>query len=92
MHRTQNTAKMIVQIHLTDAQLTEFLKKTGYETEMIEVTEWRSAYHNRDEPVTFGRLHVVLPDGSKKPAKEFFEKLIDESIINIIKSNSNGKS
>ncbi len=81
---------MIVQIHLTDEQLASFLKMTGYETEMVDVTEWRSEYHNRCEPVTVNRLHVALSDGSKKPAKEFFEKLIDESIINIIKNNKNG--
>lgn len=78
---------MIVQIHLTDSQLAEYLKLIGYETEMADETEWRSAYHNRCEPVTVTRLHVVLSDGSKKPAKEFFEKLIDETIINLLKNN-----
>ena len=83
---------MILQLHLTDGQLTSLLKEVGYETEMVDVTEWRSEYHNRCEPVTVNRLHVLLSDGSKKPAKEFIEKLIDESIINIIKNNKNGKS
>jgi len=78
---------MILQLHLTDGQLADLLKEVGYETQMADVTEWRSEYHNRCEPVTVSRLHVVLSDGSKKPAKEFFEKLIDESIINIIKNN-----
>jgi len=83
---------MIIQIHLTDAQLAEYLKLVGYETAMVEVTEWRSEYHNRCEPVTIPRLHVVLSDGSKKPAKEFFQTIIDEAIINILKSNKkNGK-
>jgi hypothetical protein len=78
---------MIVQIHLTDSQLTNYLKIIGYETAMVDATEWRSEYHNRCEPVTVSKLHVVLSDGSKKPAKEFFETIIDEAIINIIKTN-----
>lgn len=82
---------MIIQIHLTDAQLAEYLKLIGYETEMADVTEWRSEYHNRCEPVTISRLHVVLSDGSKVPAKEFFETIIDETIINLLKNNKNGK-
>ena len=83
---------MIVQIHLTDAQLADYLKMVGYKTEMADETQWRSEYHNRCEPVTVSRLHVVLSDGSKKPAKEFFEKLIDETIINLLKNNKNGRN
>lgn len=83
---------MILQLHLTDAQLTAMLAEIGYTTEMVDVTEWRSEYHNRCEQVTIDRLHVVLSDGSKKPAKEFFQTIIDESIINILKQNKNGKS
>lgn len=83
---------MIIQIHLSDAQLAEYLAIIGYQTEMVDVTEWRSEYHNRSEPHQVPRLHVVLSDGSKKPAKEFFEKLIDETIINLLKQNKNGKS
>lgn len=82
---------MIVQIHLTDAQLADYLNLIGYETEMVDVPEWRNEYHNRCEPVTVTRLHVILSDGSKKPAKEFFEKLIDETIINLLKNNKNGR-
>jgi hypothetical protein len=82
---------MIIQIHLTDTQLEEYLKLVGYETQMVDVPEWRSEYHNRSEPVTVSRLHVVLSDGSVKPAKEFFEKLIDETIINLLKNNKNGR-
>lgn len=78
---------MIVQLHLTDQQLAALLKEVGYETTMVDVTEWRSAYHNRSEPVTVPQLHVVQPDGSKKPAKDFFTRIIDEAIINIIKRN-----
>lgn len=78
---------MIIQIHLTDAQLAEYFALTGYETTMVDVTKWRSEYHNRCEPHTVEQLHVVLSDGSKKPAKEFFEKLIDETIINLLKNN-----
>jgi len=78
---------MIIQIHLTDTQLAEYLHLIGYITEMVDIPEWRTEYHNRCEPVTVARLHVVLSDGSKKPAKEFFEKLIDETIINLLKNN-----
>lgn len=81
---------MIIQVHLSDAQLVDYLTLIGYQTEMVDVTEWRSEYHNRCEPITVSRLHVVLSDGSKKPAKEFFEKLIDETIINLLKQNTNG--
>jgi hypothetical protein len=83
---------MIIQVHITNDQLAAYLKLIGYETEMVDVTEWRSAYHNRSEPYPTSMLHVVLSDGTKKPAKEFFEKLIDETIINLLKSNKNGKS
>ena len=83
---------MIIQIHLSDTQLAEYLEIIGYRTEMVDVTEWRSEYHNRSEPYQVPRLHVVLSDDSKKPAKEFFEKLIDETIINLLKQNKNGKS
>lgn len=76
---------MIIQIHLTDAQLSEYLTLIGYQTEMVDTTEWRSEYHNRCEPVTVPRLHVVHSDGSKHPAKEFFETIIDETIINLLK-------
>lgn len=83
---------MIIQIHLTDSILASYLEHIGYQTEMVEVTEWRNEYHNRCESYQVSRLHVVLSDGSKKPAKQFFEKLIDETIINILKSNTHGKS
>jgi hypothetical protein len=81
---------MIIQVHITNEQLAAYLKLIGYETEMVDITEWRSEYHNRSELYQVPRLHVVLSDGSKKPAKEFFEKLIDETIINLLKSNKNG--
>ena len=83
---------MIIQIHLSDAQVANYLSILGYQTEMVDTTEWRSEYHNRCEPNQVPRLHVVLSDGSKKPAKEFIEKLIDETIINLLKINKNGKS
>ena len=83
---------MILQLHLTDAQLTALLNEIGYKTEMVDVPGWRKEYHNRLEPYMIPRLHVVLSDGSKKPAKEFFETIIDEAIIDIIKNNKNGKS
>ena len=83
---------MIIQIHLSDYQLSAYLEMIGYRTEMVDITEWRSEYHSRCEPHQVPRLHVVLSDGSKKPAKEFFEKLIDETIINLLKNNKNGKS
>jgi hypothetical protein len=59
---------------------------------MVDMTSWRSDYHNRCEPVTIPHLHVVLSDGSKKPAKEFFETIIDQAIINIIKNQKNGRN
>lgn len=83
---------MIIQIHLTDQQLAAYLQMIGYQTEMVDVPEWRTQYHNRCDEHQVPRLHVVLSDGSKKPAKQFFEKLIDETIINILKSNTHGKS
>lgn len=83
---------MIIQIHLTDAQLADYLSLIGYQTEMVDTTEWRKEYHNGCEPVTVPRLHVVLSDGTKKQAKEFFEKLIDETIINLLKNNKNGSN
>jgi len=83
---------MIVQLHLTDEQVAAMLNEVGYETGMVDETEWRSEYHNRCEPVTVSRLHVILSDGQTKPAKEFFETIIDEAIINIIKTQQNGRN
>jgi len=83
---------MIIQIQITDKQLAEYLELIGYKTEMVEVPKFRPAYHGRMEQYSTDELHVVLSDGSKKPAKEFFEKLIDETIINLLKNNKNGRN
>jgi hypothetical protein len=77
---------MILQLHLNDEKLAGLLKEIGYKTGMVDVIEWRNAYHNQSEPYTVPRLHVILSDGSQKPAAEFFERIIDEAIINILKN------
>lgn len=77
---------MIIQVQMNEQSLRDALNKLGYVTEVIEVPVWRKAYHNRDELTIVSRLHVVEA-GVKKPAKEFFEQLLDKSIINFIKNN-----
>jgi hypothetical protein len=77
---------MIFQLHLNDEKLAGILKQIGYRTSMVDVVEFRNEYHNRCEPVNVPRLHVILSDGSQKPATEFFERIIDEAIINILKN------
>jgi hypothetical protein len=82
---------MIIQVQITEEKLAEYITMLGYETAMFDVLEWRNEYHNRCEPYYVRRLHVVFSDGSKKPAKDFFEQIIDETIINLLK-NKNGNN
>ena len=71
---------------MNEQQLAECLNKLGFSTEMVEIPTWRKAQHNRDELTTVVRLHVI-DNGEKKPAKDFFEALLDKSLINLMSNN-----
>ena len=77
---------MIIRTQMTDKQLAEVLQELGYKTEMRDELNWEKRGHSRDEPVTYSRLHVLDQD-QWVLAQLFFEKLLDESLIELIRNN-----
>lgn len=75
---------MIIQLHISESDAQARLERLGYKTEVIEKVEWRNNYHNRDELTSRMILHVVLPDGTKVPALEYFEGLMDEALMGLL--------
>jgi len=73
---------MIIQLHFTDVELSQWLAREGFQTEMRDVTEWRSAYHNRCEQNTVSRLHVLV-DGRWEPAQAFAEAILKKKLTTI---------
>lgn len=71
---------------MTDQQLAEVLQELGYKTEMRDVISWEQRGHSRDEPVTYSRLHVHNGD-QWVLAQPFFERLLDNSLIELIRNN-----
>jgi hypothetical protein len=66
---------MIARLHMTDDMLSDFFRKAGYKTEMVEVSYWVPAYHNRSEETTRMELHAVI-HGRHFPAAELFENIL----------------
>ena len=71
---------------MTDQQLAEVLQELGYKTEMRDELNWEKRGHSRDEPVTYSRLHVHIGD-QWVLAQPFFERLLDNSLIELIRNN-----
>lgn len=66
---------MIMKLHMSDNMLTDFFRKAGFKTELVEVPCWVPAYHNRSEETTRMELQVVV-EGKKFPAAELFENIL----------------
>lgn len=77
---------MIIRTQMTDKQLAEVLQELGYKTEMRDELNWEKRGHSRDEPVTYSRLHVHNGD-QWVLAQPFFERLLDNSLIELIRNN-----
>jgi hypothetical protein len=77
---------MIIRTQMTDNQLAEVLQELGYKTDMRDVTRWEKRGHNRDELVGYSRLHVIDQD-QWVLAQPFFERLLDNSLIELIRNN-----
>lgn len=76
---------MIIRTQMNDTKLAECLQACGYETEVRDVPVAVTRRHNDTEIENYPRLHVRL-NGEWKEAHPFFEKLLDESLIYMLKS------
>lgn len=74
---------MNIGIHINDNDMKNWLINAGFKTEMREVTEFVSAYHNRTEQRTFDRLHVLNENGKWMPADQFAALYLKRVIFNI---------
>ena len=75
---------MIIRTTATDQQLTEMLTDFGYEVQMRDILVYERRHHNRDEPVVYSRLHA-LAGNNWVEAQPFFEKLLNDSLVDMIK-------
>ena len=73
---------MILQLHITDAELKTALENKGFIVIKVEVSEFTSAYHNRLKEVITTKLYAKLPE--KKiawEAKEVLEHVIKNQFL-----------
>lgn len=75
---------MIIRTTATDQQLTEMLTDFGYEVQTRDILVYERRHHNRDEPVIYSRLHVLV-NNNWELAQPFFEKLLNDSLVDIVK-------
>lgn len=66
---------MIARLHLNDNMLTDFFRKAGFKSELVEVPCWVPAYHNKSEETTRMELQVNIK-GKWFPAAELFENIL----------------
>lgn len=71
---------MILQIHITDAELIHFYRRLGIEAKMKEVTEYRSAYHNQIKEIQRD-IPVVEMNGQKQAAHAVFERYVKNRLL-----------
>jgi hypothetical protein len=71
---------MIIQLHITDNDISGFFRKLGIETKMQEVIEYRSAYHNKlvEHPRD---IPVIEMNGNRHSAYAIYEAYIKRRLL-----------
>jgi hypothetical protein len=77
---------MLIQLHIPDSEVKRRLDELGYRTELNEVSEWQNVTHGRSELKPHVELQLVHDNGVKVSAKHFLEDLLNNALMDMLKS------